>query len=79
MCNSLSGKDYLIVWQEKPIPYFGDLTPCNLLNFSAKSCTPMIFKDCLNMLALCTLGFHYQERKHVQNSKACLAQIAKFF
>jgi hypothetical protein len=23
----------------------------------------MIFKECLNMLALCILGFHYQERK----------------
>ncbi len=76
MCNSLWGKDYLIVWQEKPTPYFGCPyfgypTPCNLLNFRAKSCTHMIFKDCLNTLALRSLSFHYQERKYVQNSKAC--------
>ncbi len=63
MCNSLWGNDCLIVWQEKPTPYFGYPTLCNLLNFPAKSCTHMIFKDCLNMLALCTLGFHYEERK----------------
>jgi len=49
------------MWQEKPTPYFGCPyfgypTPCNLLNFLAKSYTYMIFKDCLNMLTLCTLG-----------------------
>jgi hypothetical protein len=71
MCNSLWSKDCLIVWQEKPTPYFGYPTPCNLLNFLTKSCTRMIFKDYLIILALCTLGFHYQESmskipKHVE-------------
>ncbi len=50
-----------------------------MLNFPTKSCTHTIFEDYLNMLALCTLGFHYQEKKHVQNSKACWARIANFF
>jgi hypothetical protein len=56
MCNSLRGKDNLIVWQDKPTPYFGCPyfgypIPCNLLNFPAKNCTHMIFKNYLNMLA----------------------------
>ncbi len=31
------------------------------------------------MLALCTLGFHYQERKHVQNYEHVKQKLQSFF